>query len=389
MSRGAKSKITRVGVIGAGNWALHGHLRVLSLLPQFDVVAIQSRRRAAAETAALRFGISRVADTADQILAMADVDLVAVLTTAPQHQDDVLAVIAAGKNVYCEWPLTVSSAVAEELCGAAHSAGIRHTVGLQRRLAPHNRYLRDILADGYVGKMRSVRLHVSMNYFQAKRPLALRWTVAPENFSSVIAIYAGHFLDMLFYAVGRPASVSALTINQFGQIEIAETREMLSTTNPDELVVAGTLVNGAALSIHIEGGKRNGSGVQLDITGDEGDIRVTNRSAFGDVGDDYLIEGAHGDNVPLELLPIPSSYNWLPESDLPSAVLELGNLYTALARDIAEQTLVSPNFDDALWMHRLLETFEQSSVSGKRVNIPPRLDLERAPLIHAGHAVYS
>ncbi len=386
MSLEPKSKVIRVGVVGAGNWALHGHLRVLSLLPQFNVVAVQSRRRAASEAAALRFAIPRVVDTADEILAMPDVDLVAVLTTAPQHKDNVLAAIAAGKNLYCEWPLTVSSAVAEELCNAAHSAGVRHTVGLQRRLAPHNRYLRDIVADGYVGKMRSVRLHVSMNYFQAKRPLALRWTVAPENFSGVIAIYAGHFLDMVFYAVGCPANVSALMINQFNQIEIAETGEVLPTTNPDELVVAGTLVNGAALSVHIEGGKRNGSGMQLDITGDEGDIRVTNKSAFGGVGDDYLIEGAHGDNVPLEVLSVPSSYNWLPESEFPSSVLELANLYTALARDMAEQTLIAPTFDEALWMHGLLDSFERSSVSGRRSSIQSGLDPKPSLLIRASQA---
>jgi len=80
--------------------------------------------------------------------------------------------------------------------------------GLQRRLAPHNRYLRDLLAEGYVGRLRSPRLHVSMNYFQPRLPNALSWTVPPENFSSMVAIYVGHFLDMLFEAIGWPTCVS-------------------------------------------------------------------------------------------------------------------------------------------------------------------------------------
>jgi hypothetical protein len=49
--------------------------------------------------------------------------------------------------------------------------------------------------------------------------------------------------------------------------------------------------------------------VQIDITGDEGDLQITNTSAFGGVGDDYIIKGAHGDNLPLEVLPVPDSYN--------------------------------------------------------------------------------
>jgi hypothetical protein len=80
--------------------------------------------------------------------------------------------------------------------------------GLQRQLAPHNRYLRDLLAEGYVGRLRSPRLHVSMNFFQPRLPNALSWTVPPENFSSMVAIYVGHFLDMLFEAISWPTCVS-------------------------------------------------------------------------------------------------------------------------------------------------------------------------------------
>jgi predicted dehydrogenase len=356
--------IIRVGIIGVGNWARHGHLRVLDLLPQYEVVAVQARRREAAEQAAAEFAIRHVVDTVEELVALPDVDLVLVLNTAPQHADTVRAVIGAGKDVYCEWPLTISSEIAEELAALAHAAGVRHVVGLQRRLAPHSRYLRDLIADGYVGNLRSVRMHVSMNYFQALRSPALRWTAPPENSSSVIAIYAGHFLDMLFAAVGKPLSLSALMVNQFPEIMIEGTGEVIPTTTPDQLVLSAGLEANAVLSVHIEGGKRNGSGVQIDITGDAGDIRITNASAFGDVGDDYLIEGAHGDNLPLQRMAIPATYNWLPESGLPSAVLELANLYAAYATDGVAGTPDAPTFDDAVWMHHLLDKIRQSSDEG-------------------------
>ena len=358
----------RVGVIGAGNWASHGHLRVLALLPEYEVVAIQARRQEAAATAAEKFGIGTVVDTIDELLALPDVDLVLVLNTAPQHADTVRAVIAAGKHVYCEWPLTVSTGVAEELLHLARQAGVRHVVGLQRRLAPHNRYVRDLIANGYVGQLRSVRMHVSMNYFQATMPRALAWTIPPENFSHVVSIYAGHFLDMLFQSVGKPASLSALMVNQFKEVTIRETGEVLRTTTPDQLVLAAELEGDAVLSVHIEGGKRNGSGVQIDITGTEGDLRVTNASAFGDVGDDYILEGAHGDNLPLTRLDIPASYDWLPPSPLPSAVLELANLYAAFARG-DEGMDGAPTFEDAVWLHRLFDAFELSSGKGIRVPV--------------------
>jgi len=344
-----------VGVIGVGNWAKHGHLRVLDLLPQYTLQAVYSHRREAAEAATREYGMARVAESIDELVDSADIDLVIVLNTAPQHAQTVKRVIAAGKHVYCEWPLTTTPGETEELLRLAQARGVRHVAGLQRRLAPHTRYVRDLIAQGYVGELRSARMHVSMNYFQATRGRALEWTVPPENFSSVVAIYGGHFLDMLFAATGWPHTIAALTPNQFPVVPIRETGVATPTSTPDQLVLMGMLNETAVVSVHVEGGKRNGSGVQIDITGTEGDLRIVNASAFGDVGDDYEIFGAHGDKAPLERLPVPQPYLRLPESALPSAVLELAELYWAYAHDVEHGTQTTPTFADAVRMHRLID----------------------------------
>jgi predicted dehydrogenase len=324
----------RVGLIGIGNWAAYGHIPMLQAQTDYEVTAVYGRRRDHVEAIAVKFGIPHVLDTAEAVAKHPEVDLVLVLTTAPQHAEGVRAALAAAKHVYSEWPLTTNNETADRLQHLAEEAGVRHFVGLQRRLSPTNRYLTDLLGQGYVGKLRSVRLHVSMNYFQALRANALRWTVPRENFSGVVPIYAGHFLDALFTVVGHPTSLSAQMVNQFPQVTIAETGEVFQTTTEDQLIMQCTLDGDAVFSVHIEGGKRNGSGVQIDITGDAGDLRITNVSAFGGVGEDYLIEGAHGDNLPLTVLPVPEGYDWLPKSELASSVVELGQLYVAIAKDI-------------------------------------------------------
>jgi len=371
----------RVGIIGVGNWANFGHLPVLDLLPEYEVVAVFARRRAAAEEAAARFKIRYVLDSAEELVRHPEVDLVLILSTAPQHAEHARLAIAAGKDVYTEWPLTTSTETSKALVAEAEAAGVRHIIGLQRRLAPTNRYLGDLLRDGFVGKLRSVRIHVSMNYFQARRSKALQWTVAPENFSNVIAIYAGHFLDALFAATGRPDRISAELINQFKAVTIVETGEVLQTTTPDQLVIAGTFGSGAVLSVHIEGGKRNNSGIQIDITGDQGDLRITNKSAFGDPVHDYVIEGIHGDDLPLERMPIPEPYRWLPPSGLPSSVLELASLYAAFVKDLQHGTHHAPSFADGVWMHQFLDAVDRSARSGNRqavieASTPARLAAE-------------
>src|SRR4029077_8488430 len=85
----------------------------------------------------------------------------------------------------------------------------------------------------------------------------------------------------------------------------------------------------------IEGGKHHVTGVQIDITGDDGDLQITNTSAFGDVGEEYNVFGARVADTKMAPLAVPASYNWLPPSDLPSGVLEVADLFEVHARDLA------------------------------------------------------
>lgn len=366
MSEASEAPAIRVGIVGAGNWATYAHIPVLQLLPEYEVVAVSSRRREDAAAIAERHGIPRAFGDYEELARHPEVDLVLVLPPAPHHAAVARAAIAAGKDVYCEWPLTTSTADSAALLDLAEGAGVRHLVGIQRRLAPSARYLRDLLADGYAGKVRSVRLHVSEPTFQQRRSAALGFTVDAANFSSIASIYGGHFLDMLFAIVGEPRDFSALLVSQFGEVTLVETGKTIPTTAPDQLLLGGTLRDGAVLSAHIEGGKRSNYGVQLDITGTEGDLRLSNAASFHNL-EDNVIEGARGDRQPLERLPVPDRYRWLPASDLPASALELANIYAAHARDRREGTRTAPDFADGLRMHRLLDAIAESSATGRRV----------------------
>jgi predicted dehydrogenase len=359
----AKSKI-RVGIIGAGNWAKYGHIPVLLFLPAIEIVAVASRSKQSAEELARQFSIRYAFDNPEELITHPEVDLVIILPPAPHHAALARAAIAAGKDVYCEWPLTTNINDTKELQALAEAAGVKHLVGLQRRLGPSARYVRDLLEEDYVGKIRSVRMHVSMNYFQQLRPKSLEWTVPAENFSHILAIYGGHFLDMLFNVAGQPKTVSAEVLNQFPTVTIVETAATYPNTTPDEVVLIGTLENGAAFSIQIEGGKRNNSGLQIDITGHDGDLKIWNPLSFGN-GEDNRIEGSQGDNQDLVHLPIPERYQWVTGSTLDASVLDLAHLYTGYAegRDNV------PNFTDAVKMHQFIDLISKAAATGTRQTV--------------------
>lgn len=365
LSSNTKNKI-RVGLVGAGQWARFGHIPALRALPGYELVAVATTRQETAQRAAEEFGIPRAYDNAQQLIERSDIDLVIVNNRAPEHFLVAQKAIAAQKHVYCEWPLTTNTVDSQTLLHAANKAGVRHAVGLQRRMAASNRYLRELLESGYVGEIRSVNLHVTEPTFYQQRARVLAFTAPAENFSSVMSIYGGHYLDMLFWAVGNPQYVQAFVSSQFDNVTLQDTGEVIASSAPDQLVVGGTYSNGAVLSVHVEGGKRNGYGVRLDITGTEGDLRLTYNEAFSNSQDGKL-QGAQGNRQPLCELPIPEGLQWTPRTELGGSVHELANLYAAFAKDLAEGTHHAPTFTDAVSLHQWLDLFEHSSGVGQRL----------------------
>lgn len=54
-------------------------------------------------------------------------------------------------------------------------------------------------------------------------------------------------------------------------------------------------------------------------------------------------------------MPVPATYDRIPESTLPSAVLELAELYAAYANDVATGSHTAPVFEDAVALHHFLD----------------------------------
>lgn len=75
-------------------------------------------------------------DTYDNLVKSKDVDAVVLATQHSKHKEQIIAAAAAGKHVFCEKPLCLTKADAEEAVAAANKAGIVLATGFNRRFAP-------------------------------------------------------------------------------------------------------------------------------------------------------------------------------------------------------------------------------------------------------------
>lgn len=283
-----------------------------------------------------------------------------ILAPGPEHARLTRAAIAGGKDVYSEWPLTTSTAESEELLALAEAKGVRHVVGLQRRFAPSAGYVRDLVEQGNVGKIRGVRMSVGVDAFRPRMSERHMWTIDAANITHVLSIYGGHFGDLLFHTVGFPARLTAVVENQFPTVTIEETGEEVPYASPNEVMVIGTLEGGGLFSVQLEGAQRHRTGLQIDITGTDGVLRTTNPRGFENIDDNTAMGMAEG-AASFSPLPVPAEYALLGKTHLDASVQDVAYLYAAYGRDRQNGTSEASDFRDAVRMHHVIDQICSSS----------------------------
>src|SRR5438876_4975440 len=145
-----------VGIVGVSpvrGWAAIAHIPALRALPNYEIRALTAHSGESARAAGEAFKVDAVFSDHEQLVAQPDIDVVAVTVKVPHHRELVSAALAAGKAVYCEWPLGRDLEDTRAMAALAAKRGVRTVVGLQARPAPMPASARKKQRDGYVGEV--------------------------------------------------------------------------------------------------------------------------------------------------------------------------------------------------------------------------------------------
>src|SRR6184192_888759 len=218
-----------VGIIGVNpdrGWAATAHIPALRALPNYEIRALSAHSPESARAAGEAFGVGAVFSHHEQLVAQPDVDVVAVTVKVPHHRELVSAALAAGKAVYCEWPLGRDLDEARAMAALAAEKGARTVVGLQARQAPAIEFVRDLLRDGYVGQVLSTTLvGLSVPGDVVVKPNA--YMLDKNNGANLLTIALGHSLDTLNYVLGEFADLWAVSAIRRPLITAEQTRERI------------------------------------------------------------------------------------------------------------------------------------------------------------------
>jgi predicted dehydrogenase len=172
----APSNRTTIGCIGVGGqgiWNMQGFISK----PQAQVLAVCDVDRNHLEGARTTAGLNAKSAYTNyrELLAREDIDAVVVSTPDHWHVPISVAAAKAGKDIYCEKPLTLTVAEGRALCNAAKRYGRVFQTGSQQRSDNRFRFACELVRNGRIGKLHTIHVQIPKN----SRTNPLDWHTEP------------------------------------------------------------------------------------------------------------------------------------------------------------------------------------------------------------------
>jgi predicted dehydrogenase len=251
------------------------HAEAIAMLPAARLVAVTDVTPESARAFAETHGCAAEPDLS-ALLARADIDVVSVCVPSGLHAEVGTQAAAAGKHLVIEKPIDTTLAAADRLISAARAAGVVMTVVSQHRFDPGLAELRRLLDAGALGRLvlgeASTKWYRSQAYYDSA---AWRGTWALDGGS--LMNQGIHYVDLLLWAMGPVAEVTALAATQAHEVEVEDVALALLRfcSGAVGTVVASTAVfPGFAQRLEITGTNgtvviEDGQIVRRDISGEE------------------------------------------------------------------------------------------------------------------------
>lgn len=340
----------RIGFVGAGGIVRDRHVPGLQQAEGVEFYGVVNRSRASSLRAAEEFGIERVYDNWQELVADPKVDIVWIGAHPYLHRIVTEAALEAGKHVFTQARMALDYADAKAMYEAAERHPNQTTMISP---PPHymlgDRIVRRMIAEGFIGEPRNAVVQsYNAGYLDPATPLhwRQRWEISGYN-----ALDLGMMIEVTHRWLGYARRVSALE-RTFTTHRPDGTGGMAPVERPDTLSVVAELENGTLATIMCSGVARHAQEANgFQIYGTVGTIRYlfeTNTILAGKASDRALTE------VPITP---EEARQWTAEVDFITAVR-------------AGRPTVEPTFWDGLKYMEMTEAIFRSVETGQCVMLP-------------------
>ena len=230
----------RAAIIGLGRWGQNLVNSVQGRSEAIRFVAGAMRNVARAEAFAREKGFP-LYDSYAKALSDPNVDAVVLATPHTLHADQIVAAARAGKHVFTEKPLALTSKTAAAALRACVKARVTLGAGYNWRFQPALQEIRRMLEDGRLGKL----LHVEGNFCgpSVYRFPTGHWRQSREEGPAGGMTGRGvHVVDAFLYLAGHVDTVHAQSFRRVLDYGIDDTTSMLFRFKGGATGYLGTII---------------------------------------------------------------------------------------------------------------------------------------------------
>lgn len=288
----------RLMILGTGGMA-NTHAEHFSAIPGVEMVAAVDRDPARAAAFAAKHGVAKQFASLEEAIAWGGFDAVANVTPDAVHHATTMALIRAGKPVFCEKPLATDADKAMEMAEAAEAAGLVNMVNFTyRNVAQLQEARRRVLA-GEIGAVK----HIEASYLQSwlvskawgdwKTESQWLWRLSQAHGSNgVLGDVGVHIFDFAVYGAGAEVDRAFARLTTFDKAPGGRIGDYKLDAN-DSFVMTAEFANGAAGVIHAtRWATGHSNDLRLRIYGDKGALEVNHSNKEGS-----FLRGCLGEDV--------------------------------------------------------------------------------------------
>jgi predicted dehydrogenase len=357
------SSTKTIGIIGVGFGA---QVHVPGFRSEgWDVAAICSRSRGKAQKAADEAGIASVYTDPMELIRRDDINAVAIITPPGAHHELSLAALAAGKHVLCEKPFAIDAKQAEEMRAAAEKSGRTAMIAHEFRHTPQRAYIRQLVADGYIGRFQLCTIELFLDRYVTAQPRALTWNAYKADGGGLLGALGSHYIDGLRFWFGEIASVTGWLAALRPDVIDTGTGKMVKAETDDTFSFTMTFRSGGVATMTSSFAVTPARGAKITVMGDRGTL-IAEQPGPNPLENGVVIASAGG--APLQELNTPAQYT--PFADARDhRLMAFRLLVRDFTKGVEQGTSLAPNFTDGLRCQEILDAVRVSSESGRTVNL--------------------
>ncbi|MEX1240716.1 MAG: Gfo/Idh/MocA family oxidoreductase [Cyclobacteriaceae bacterium] len=204
----------RWGILGCGDVCEIKSGPALNKVNHSKLIAVMRRDGKKAKDFARRHGAPKYYDDANLLINDPEVNAVYIATPPAFHEEYAIQCMKAGKPVYIEKPVALTSESCERMLAAAQEFGVSASVAHYRRGLAVFKKIRSLLESGIIGTP-SLILSNTLQAPSEKMKAADYWRTSPEiSGGGLFFDLAPHQLDIFYWLFGKPYIVRGFSVNQ-------------------------------------------------------------------------------------------------------------------------------------------------------------------------------